>query len=91
MAWNKLIVDIEANDLLMPSIDYSQMPYKLKDSAQLWCISVRDYHTNQSVLLVREEWLNFLAPTTIKEYFTYVDQTDEFGNTTKVRDVGVIE
>ena len=91
MAWNKLIVDIEANDLLMPSIDYSQMPYKLKDSAQLWCISVRDYHTNQSVLLVREEWLNFLAPATIKEYFTYVDQTDEFGNTTKVRDVGVIE
>lgn len=91
MAWNKLIIDIEANDLLMPSIDYSQMPYRLKDTAQLWCISVRDYHTNQSVLLVREEWLTFLAPTHLKEYFTFVDQTDEFGNTTKVRNVGVIE
>lgn len=91
MAWNKLIIDIEANNLLMPSIDYSTMPYRLKDEAQLWCISVRDYHTNQSVLLVREEWLSFLAPTVIKEYFTFVDQTDEFQNTTKVKDVGVIE
>ena len=91
MAWNKLVIDIEADDLLMPSIDYSQMPYKLKDTSQLWCISVRDYHTNQSVLLVREEWLTFLAPTHMKEYFTFIEQTDEFGNTTKVRDVGRIE
>lgn len=91
MAWNKLVIDIEANDLLMPSIDYSKMPYRLKDTANLWCISVRDYHTNQSVLLVREEWLTFSAPTHLKEYFTFIEQTDEFGNTTKVRDVGIIE
>ena len=85
MSWKRLVLDIEANNLLMPLIDYSCMPYKFKKEARLWCISIRDIDTNQSVLLVRPEYLDLVAPVTIRESFSYVEVEDEFGNPIKTK------
>ena len=70
MAWKKINIDLEANNLLAPMLDYSTMPYKLKDTARLWCISVRDEETEQSVLLLPEEVLDEQAPVAVIEYYT---------------------
>lgn len=83
MSWKRLVIDIEANNLLMPLIDYSSMPFKLKKEARLWCISVRDVDTNQSVLLLPQEYMSIVAPTVIQEYSYFEEVTDEFNNTTK--------
>lgn len=40
----RVVIDIETNGLLEDMIDYSQpYPLKLKDTARLWCISLRDF------------------------------------------------
>lgn len=40
------VIDIESNGLLSQMIDYSCFPYKLKQDAKLWVVSVRDYKEN---------------------------------------------
>ena len=62
MSWQRIAIDLEANNLLKPLMDFSSMPYKLKKEAQLWCISLRCIDTKQSVLLVKEEYINYVAP-----------------------------
>lgn len=42
----KYIVDIEASNLLGPALDYTKMPFKLKDDFNVWCIVVRNAETN---------------------------------------------
>lgn len=71
MAWTKINIDLEANNLLAPMLDYSTMPYKLKDTSRLWCISVRDEETEQSVLLLPQEVLHEKAPVKVIEYSTH--------------------
>ena len=40
----RVVIDIETNGLLEDMIDYSQpYPLKLKDTARLWCITLRDF------------------------------------------------
>ena len=43
----KFIVDIEASNLLGPALDYTEMPFKLKDDFNVWCIVVRNADTNE--------------------------------------------
>jgi hypothetical protein len=51
------------------------MPYRLKDTAKLWCIVVRDVDTEKSVLLLPEEFISTVAPVLKKEYFTiFIDK-----------------
>lgn len=59
-------------------LDYSSMPYRLKDTSSLWCISVRDEDTEQSVLLLPKEVLDEKAPTTVVEYSSYTDELEGF-------------
>lgn len=47
----KFIVDIEASNLLGPSLDYTEMPFKLKDDFNVWCIVIRNADTNEVVSL----------------------------------------
>lgn len=37
----RYIVDIEGNNLMGPGLDYSAMPYKLKEDYRVWCIVIR--------------------------------------------------
>lgn len=41
----RFIVDIEANNLLGPALDYSKLPFKLKDTFRVWCAVVRNVDT----------------------------------------------
>lgn len=55
------IIDIETNGFLSSLIDYTSFPYKLKDSAKLWCVSIRDGITNEvvskSLENITKDWL----------------------------------
>lgn len=47
----KFIVDIEASNLLGPALDYTEMPFKLKDDFNVWCIVIRNADTNEVISL----------------------------------------
>lgn len=55
-------IDIESNNLLADSIDYTSFPYKLKDSARLWCIALYNIGTGHTHKAENEnitkEWLS---------------------------------
>lgn len=55
------VIDIETNGLLSAMVDFSSFPYKLKDSASLWCISIRNVKTREvfsaSNEQITKEWL----------------------------------
>lgn len=45
----RLILDIEASNLLQRGLDYLQMPYRLKPDFNVWCIVLRDVDTGRTV------------------------------------------
>lgn len=57
----RCIIDIESSGLLENMIDYSSFPYKLNQTAKLWCVVIRDYDTNEIFSAVKEkitaEWM----------------------------------
>lgn len=60
-------MDIESNGLLEDVIDYTSFPYKLKKSARLWVVVVRDLDTGEEWCAekkdITEQWLkNTLSP-----------------------------
>lgn len=44
----KVVIDIESNGLLSDLINYTALPYKLKPTAKLWCVCLRDVETGES-------------------------------------------
>ena len=52
MSYERIVLDIEATNLLEPMIDFTQRPLKLKPDAKLWCISVRCIDTNSSFTMI---------------------------------------
>lgn len=48
-------IDIESNGLLSDMVDFSSLPYKLKDSARLWCVVVTNCETLEPVSLAGAE------------------------------------
>lgn len=55
MSFTHVLIDIETNNLLEPLMDFSAMPYKLKDEARLWCISLRDLNNPKNVITFSNE------------------------------------
>lgn len=57
-AW---IIDIESNNLISESLDYTAFPYKLKKEAKLWCVVLRNCVTNEIKYAIKEnitkEWM----------------------------------
>ena len=55
------IIDIETNGLLADMLDYKEFPYRLKSSAKLWCVSIRNVATSEvkSAVMgeITREWL----------------------------------
>lgn len=51
----RLIIDIEANNLLGPALDYSVLPFKLKEQFRVWCVVVRNIATGAVRRLYGEE------------------------------------
>lgn len=54
-------LDIETNNLLADMLDFSSFPYKLKPTAKLWCVVIRDIYTDEVFCAEKEnitkEWL----------------------------------
>jgi len=57
-AW---VLDLESSGLLADMLDFSSFPYKLRPDAKLWCVVLRNVHTNEVRKAVKEgitkEWL----------------------------------
>lgn len=55
------VCDLESNNLLSGMLDYSSFPYKLNTEARLWCVVLRNIHTNEvrsaSLAEVTKEWM----------------------------------
>ena len=47
----RLVIDIETNNLLQNMLDFSELPYKLKPDARLWCIVIRDIDSDEVTIL----------------------------------------
>ena len=76
MSFKRVCIDLEANNLLQPMLDFSSMPYKLKEDSLLHCISLRDMDTKESVLLLPREHLSIEAPVRSVEYFYVINVTE---------------
>ena len=59
MSYKRIVLDIEANNLLEPMLDFTQRPLKLKESSKLWCINIRSLETNESI--------TFIPPNILKD------------------------
>lgn len=57
----RLVVDIETNNILSEMLDFSTLPYKLKNNSSLWCVVFRDIDTNevfhQSLSGITKDWI----------------------------------
>lgn len=48
---SRKVIDIESNDLLANMVDFSRLPYRLKKTAKLWVVVVRDIDTKEVTVL----------------------------------------
>lgn len=70
---NKIaIVDIETSGLLEHMVDYSSFPYKLRPDANLWCIVVRDFETDEVFYAEKEQITREWLETTLAPFNTIV-------------------
>lgn len=59
----RLVVDIEANNLLNDSsIDYTASPYKLKDTFRIWCIVTKDIDTKEIRVFKEDQIISEFVP-----------------------------
>ena len=65
---SRLIVDIEANNLLANMLDFSSLPYKINEDARLWCVVVRDVDTDEVTSLSSESG-NTITKDQVKQAF----------------------
>ena len=52
MSYEKVILDLESNNLMHPMLDYTQKPLRFNPEFTVWCLSLRCVDTNESKLLV---------------------------------------
>ena len=69
MSYEKVILDLESNNLMHPMLDYTQKPLRFNLEFTVWCLSLRCVDTNESKLLVRPDLL-----ANIDKYITTVEQ-----------------
>lgn len=51
----KYVIDIETNGLLRDMVDTTIFPYRLKDTAKLWCVVITNVETRVSYTAIQEE------------------------------------
>lgn len=51
---NAWVIDIESNNLISKSLDYTSFPYKLNSQAKLWCVVLRNCETNETRYAIKE-------------------------------------
>lgn len=66
----RVVLDIESSGLLQHGIDYTKLPYRLKDDFQIWCVVCRDVDTNEVVPFVGKAAIRL----ELKTYLASVDE-----------------
>src|SRR5690606_8087612 len=66
------VIDIESSGLLSDMLDYREFPYKLRDDAKLWVVSVTDMSTMKTKSLVKEEITRESLDNLIKDFTTII-------------------
>lgn len=81
----RVVLDIEANDLLQNGLDYSKLPYRLKDDFKVWCVVCRDIDTDEVATFVGEVEIK----TKLKPYLETV--TEIIGHNISTYDLPVLK
>lgn len=81
----RYIIDIEANNLLAPALDYSKLPFKLKDTFKVWCVVVRNILTGSVIRLYGEELTKERLAKSLK------DATEVIGHNIVTYDLPVLK
>lgn len=69
----RLVVDIEASNLLANMLDFSSLPYKMNSEASLWCVVIRDVDTDEVISLSSPSG-NTITKDQMKEAFEGVTE-----------------
>lgn len=81
----RIILDIEANNLLQTGLDYSKLPYRLKDDFNVWCVVCRDVDTGEVATFVGEVEIK----SKLKPYLQKV--TEVIGHNISMYDLPVLK
>lgn len=54
-SFKRAVLDIETNGLMNQLLDFTTYPLRLKDTARLWCICIRDLDNLDDVITLRRE------------------------------------
>ena len=76
MSFKKVVLDIETTNLMAPLLNYTTMPFRLKPEAKLWCVVLRCADTNEIKVFIDKDYINYVAPTTIK-YYSYQPKVEK--------------
>ena len=69
----RAVIDIETNNLLANMLDFSTLPYKMSNTARLWCVVVRNIDTDEVTSLVSESG-NTITKEQVKKAFDGVTE-----------------
>ena len=81
----RIVLDIEANNLLQTGLDYSKLPYRLKDDFNVWCVVCRDVDTGEVATFVGEVEIK----SKLKPYLQKV--TEVIGHNISMYDLPVLK
>ncbi len=81
----RVVLDIEANNLLGPALNYNVLPFKLKSDFRVWCIVIRNIDTGYVVSLKLET----LTKEFLKDALT--DITEIIGHNITTYDLPVLQ
>lgn len=66
----RVVLDIEASNLIQNALDYTKLPYRLKDDFNVWCVVCRNVDNNEVTTFVGEKQIK----EDLKEYLLTVDE-----------------
>lgn len=66
----RVVLDIEASNLIQNGLDYTKLPYRLKDDFNVWCVVCRDIDSGEVASFVGESQIK----KDLKNYLLTVDE-----------------
>ena len=63
----RVVLDIEASDLIQNALDYTKLPYRLKDDFNVWCVVCNDIDTKEITTFVGETQIKNDLPNYLKD------------------------
>lgn len=63
----RVVLDIEASNLIQNALDYTKLPYRLKDDFNVWCVVCNDIDTKEVTTFVGDTQIKNDLPNYLKD------------------------